>query len=276
MITDFEMIKKFANEIAREYVSQRCPITDSVLSFCEENQLNPEQIRNLVQLINTLIHMLLFETKTDDKIVEFEPLDPDVLIKKIFSETTPEEELPETSDTINVDLFDDLSSTFRNLQQRLGLAKEKTIDLSDVFGPGIAKVKEETGPNSHKRQLMIMKIQKTAEELQMRNKETAFEYTDVLDSLASKFAMMYGPNLEEFEKDALALRGEKAIPILKDLRICLREPTKEYDQTMIKQARVVDGSTDQMQMLDYLIMLHDEYIATKTAAERLENVLAEL
>lgn len=274
-MTDFELIKKFANEIAKEYVEQHTPILDSVLSFCQDNKLNPEQIRNLVQLVNTLIHLLLFETKTDDKIIEFEPLDPDAIIRKIFEEEPSEESVPD-NDTISVDLFDDLSSTFRNLQQRLGLEKEKVIDLSDIFGPGLAKIKEERGPNSYKRQMMLMKIQKTAEELNLRNQEIIFEYTDVMDNLASKFASLYGPKLEEFEKDALALRGEKAIPVLQDLRICLQLPKAIYDKSLVKQARVVDTSQEEMQALDCLIMLHNDYINTKLAVERLENVLAEL
>lgn len=266
---DFELIKKFANDIAREYVTNRTPIENHILNFCQENKLNPEQIRNLVQLINTLIHLFLFENKTDDKIIEFDPLDPDAILRKIFQELPPAVE-DNDSETISVDLFDDLSPLLKSIRNRLGgNTTQKTIDLSDIFGPGFMTVKEENTPTTKQRQVLLMKIQKTAEELKMQYLTAGAQYCEFLDYMATKFAALYGPDIDEFAKEAYAHRGARALSILQDIYHCLKKPFPKFEKT----AAVIDSTKEEMRILDSMIQLEDTYRTTKLAWEKLNEAL---
>lgn len=249
--------KKMAQSVVDSYLSQSIPLEESLAKLSADQGLNPDQIKNLVQLANTMAHLALFDRKKgDDKIVEFPPADPSSVIKRVFSNGEPPEDASTPAETLRSesDLFSDLPDLLDKVKDMI----RKPGDASTSPAPATPG-EDASDVTPAKRQMLIIRIRKVASELENKQHEAAFEYKDELDKLASDFAKLYGPDYDEFEKDALALRGELAVPVLADMRHCLRMPALVLNSELTKSARVVDSASKPMKALDRLIKLNDAY-----------------
>lgn len=259
-LDDFE---KMAREVVNDHFQSKVPLEDRLVKAAQDGGLNPDQIQNLVQLANTLAHLTLFDNKTgDDRIIDFSPVDPSNVLKKIYQGGCPAEvsmssEEPSHDDKVQ-DFFSDLPSL--------------TDKIKEVMAPEMSSEPEESG-NS----ITIVKIRKVAEELENRKAELAYEFKDEFDKLASDFAKLYGPDFDEFEKDAVSCRGASTYPILTELRRCLKIPSTKVasakDALGGKKGRFVDPSTPEMKSLDKLLKLSEEYTTHTTACAALRAKL---
>lgn len=273
--------KKMAQGIVDDYLKRSVPLTDGLSKLSLENALNPEQVKNLVQLTNTMAHLALFDQKNDgDKIIEFDPADPAVVVKKVFINGEPVSSDIEGASSENpIDMFGDLNAVLDKVKSVLGDNSNPVEQEAAAKSP---PPEQETSSEQlqtpevspAKRQMLIIKIRKVASELESKQHQTAYEYKDELDKLAADFAKLYGSDFREFEKDAFALRGELAFPILADLRHCLRMP-KLAEAQFTKTARVVDSKTKEMRSLDRLIKLNDEWQAISQARAWLQESVGE-
>jgi hypothetical protein len=255
---------KMAQKIVSDYLEREIPLDDGLAKVSEEAELGPDQIQNLVHTANTLAHLTLFEKKSGDKMVEFSPADPDIVLKKVYKhgQEMPEssEPCPESASPISQisDFFGDFPDLSKKIQEALGTETAPAVSLEG-----------NDGATPHRKSMMIIKIRKVASELNNRRLTSALEYKEELDKLAAEFAKLYGPNYADFEKDALALRGDAAIPVLTDIRTCLRMPPEvpSFD----KKASVVDDKTPEMQSLDKLIKLSESHQDCEKACEFLRQ-----
>ena len=293
-VIQLEQFNKMAKEAVDAYLTRSVPMAESLAKTADENALNPDQIRNLVQLANTMAHLTLFDQKNDgDKVVEFNPADPDTVIKQVFVNGEPEEmgghggccegcsdysNSPERSS----DLFGDLGGLLEKVKGALkGNSSQSSSPSPTPIGaapeelPSPADMQDPSGNTSPKKQqMLIIKIRKVASELENKQLQTAYEYKEELDKLASDFARLYGPDFGDFEKDAFALRGELATPIIADLRNCLRMPKLTHGM-LSKTARVVDSQTKSMRSLDKLIQFNDKWETFKQARDYLTANIGE-
>lgn len=262
---DFE---KMAREVVDGYLNQSVPLDSGLAKAAMDGGLNPDQIQNLVQLANSIAHLTLFDGKNDgDKIVKFNPADPDEVLKKVYQDDIPEcggddegedavPGAPSMDDTTDFfGDFPDLSKKIRELTGQ-GSAPLSVDDDSEDSAPA-------------RKSVVIIKIRKVAEELKDREIASAFEYQEELDKLASEFAKLYGPSYDDFEKNALAIRGDKAIPVLCDVRSCLRMAPMQT-AVLEKNARVVDADTPLMASLDTLIKLSTTHQESRQAYDYLK------
>ncbi len=245
--------KKMAQDIVTAYLEKDVPLADGLAKTAEGMGLNPDQIQNLVQLANSLAHLTLFENKQGgDKVIDFSAADPEDVLKKVYKEgPVPEQQetcemaSPENSETDFFGDFPDLSK------------------IREAINPGEApgEVSSEPGDGASPQQhtMMIIKIRKVASELKNRELTSAIEYREELDKLATEFAKLYGPDFAEFEKKALAFRGNLAVPVLTDIRSCLRIPGEVEETTSEKIAFVVDTKAKEMLSLDKLIKLAEDH-----------------
>jgi len=254
---DFDRLAKAA---ALEYLDNSIPLEQTLAKISNELGLNPDQIHNLVQLANTLTHLTLFDKADKEKIIEFEPADPDKVLKNVVEcPETPENELPQDS------LLDKIMDMFGELP------KEDVQEKVEKTGPGeVTKTVTKTGPG--RKSMMIIRIRKVAQELESRKHAAAFEYKEQLDDFASEFAKLNGPDLEHFEKEAFALRGDAAIPVINDIRSCLKLPLIT-NISLEKKACVVDTASKEFQAFDQLLKLTDEYNLCKEACDYLQSNL---
>lgn len=258
---DFE---KMAREVVTDYLEHSVPLDSGLAKAAMDGGLNPDQIQNLVQLANTMAHLTLFDKKSDgDKIIEFNPADPEVVLKKIYKGT---DSIPECGEEVSVpemsptDKATDFFGDFPDMSKKIRELVDKTEEPSATI----------EGGSPARKSMVIIKIRKVAEELKDRELASAIEYKEELDKLAAEFAKLYGPSYAEFEKDALALRGTQAIPVLSDVRSCLRMPEI---QTAIfeKTARVVDTDNPLVESLDSLIKLSVKHQESRAAYDYLKE-----
>lgn len=251
--------KKMARDVVAEYLERETPLSDGLAKAAEDMELNPDQIQNLVQLANSLAHLTLFENKNDgDKIVEFKPADPDDVLKRVYKEdSVPESaeseevcEMPSSSSK-EMDFFGDFPDIASKLKSILSGGSESICDPEEE--------KAESSVSPERRSMMVIRIRKVASELKNREMTSALEYQEELDKLASEFAKLYGPDFSDFEKNAVAFRGDTAIPVLADIRSCLRIAGQVNTDSFEKRACVVDTETREMKSLDRLIKLAESH-----------------
>lgn len=263
---DFE---KMAREVVDSYLNQSVPLDSGLAKTAMDEGLNPDQIQNLVQLANSIAHLTLFDGKNDgDKIVKFNPADPDVVLKKVYKDGVPElggecEEEESVSESNPMDAANDFFGDFPDMSKKI-----RELTGSGEATP--ASIDAEGGATPARKSMVIIKIRKVAEELKDRELASAIEYKEELDKLASEFAKLYGPSYDDFEKDALAVRGNQAIPILCDVRSCLRMAPIQT-AVLEKTARVVDSDTALMKSLDTLIKLSTRHQESREAYNYLKQ-----
>lgn len=262
---DFE---KMARAVVDDYLKTSTPMEKTIVKVALDEGLNPDQIKNLVNMSNVMAHMTLFDKKAEDKIVEFEPADPASVLKQIYKTGEVEETVPDAAQPAPdrvADLFGDISELVDKVKAMSGQPEE-----TPPAAPEEIAEEPEGAVAPRKRQMLIIKIRKVAEDLTDKKLQCAYEYKEELDKLATEFAKLYGPNHDEFEKDAMAARGETAMPVLADIRRCLRLSelkTSNFEKT----ARVVDTDTPQMKSLDRLIKLAKQFEDTSSACRYMEK-----
>lgn len=233
---------KIAREIVDRFVKESASLTDGVTKKAEELELNPDQIKNLVHAANTIAHLALMDQKTDgDKYVEFDPVDPDAVLKNVYIKV-----VRVGSNTPIENAMSPVSDFFGDLPGKVTPSEETASTPA-----------EDAGANP-KNSVLIMRIRKVAEELEDQKNSAAVEYKEQLDKLAADFAKLYGPSFEEFEKDAFDIYGDRAMTLLADLRHCLRMPMPE-DKEFTKTARLVDSKTPQMTAFARMIKLAETH-----------------
>lgn len=235
-----EDYEKMARDIVADFISNEVPLADGVAKTAGEQGLNPDQTKNLVQMSNVIAHLKLFDKKSDDKNIEFKPADPDDVMKKIYKpEETTETSKEEEEDSADLSPFPDLMRM-----------------VQECLEPETAEAEPET-PSPRKRQILIIKIRKVAEELKNRTLEAKYRYTEGIDKLAMGFRKLYGPDYDAFEKEGFTLFGGRAVPIFSDLRCVLKKPgAMPIPNT--KTACVVDSETPLMKSFAVAIQDSEE------------------
>lgn len=259
---DFE---KMARAVVDDYLKTSTPMEKTIIKVALDEGLNPDQIKNLVNMSNVMAHMTLFDKKAEDKIVEFEPADPASVLKHIYKSGEVEEVAAPAAPTPDrvADLFGDITELVDKVKAMAGRPEEAESATPE-------EPAEEVDVAPRKKQMLIIKIRKVAEDLTDKKLQCAHEYKEELDKLATEFARLYGPDHTEFEKDAMVTRGETVMPILADVRRCLRLPELR-ENNFEKTARVVDTDTPQMKSLDRLIKLAKQFEDTSAACRYMEK-----
>jgi len=261
---DFE---KLARVVVDEYLANSTPLEQGVVKTALKNELNPDQIKNLVQQANTMAHLTLFDKKADgDKIIDFEPADPSLVLKRIYNDT-PEKiacVMPDSPESAT-DMFGDLPELKDRIHEMIGESDASLLENGgDIIKSAAAPL------SSTKKQSLIINIRKVASALNDSKLQRAWEYKEEMDKLASVFAKLYGPDHDVFEKDALCARGAAAVPILGDIRCCLRMGGSP-DIAHAKLARVVDTNTAEFKSFDRLLKLSQAYNEAGAAYQYVER-----
>ena len=275
--------KKLAQPVAVSYINGNTPLVDGLVKTALEHGLNPDQIQTLVNAVNSMTHLMLFDQKHDDKIIEFEPADVQEVLKKVYKvqdkpegstvECAPDEAgdsaLPGALSRTE-DFFSELPDLMGRLRSSQNAGDtEKSTDISP--DGTVTHVEKSVGPGSH--MLAVTKVKKVAEELDTRKMAAALEYQDTLDELASEFAKLYGPDHAEFEKSAVALYKEAAYPVLNDIRECLKMDRLTSDNIKTASASIVDDTTPELKKVSNMLRLRVEHREYDEAAIMLRRRL---
>ena len=275
--------KKLAQPVAASYINGNTSLVDGLVKTALEHGLNPDQIQTLVNAVNSMTHLMLFDQKHGDKIIEFEPADVQEVLKKVYKvQDKPEEATVECAPDEGGDSAlpealsrtEDFFSELPDLMGRLRSSLESgNTEKSTAVSPDgtVTHVEESKGPGS--RMLAVTKVKKVAEELEMRKMAAALEYQDTQDELASEFAKLYGPDHAEFEKSAVALYKEAAYPVLNDIRECLKMNRLTAGSIKMASADIVDDTTPELKKVSNMLRLRVEHREYDEAAIMLRRRL---
>jgi len=259
---DYETLAK---EAVAKMVGERIPLSKSLVKISDDNGLNPDQIKALVQVANTLAHLDLFDRKNDgDKIVNFDPADPDDVVKSVVSNGCSS-----CGGGSSSNVTDQIKDFFGDLGSSDPTPPPAADALADVGTP-VSSGSSSGDLNPRRTQIMIIKIRKVAEELKYRKLAADVQYREEFDKLATDFSRMYGPEFEEFEKDAIDIHGAAAMPMLTELRQAMRLPEIKL-AVFTKTARLVDTSTPEMRSFARMRSFADEARACTDSLTYLEK-----
>lgn len=204
-----------AKDLAKAHVGTKTPINDLVEKVAREAELTPDAIRTLGRFTNVAVFQEMFSQKAasaePDRMVEFEPGDPETVIQRVVKSAAIQSAAQPTSEKTAIELPDMMQS---------------------VRFPGDETAKEASAPDelprSAPRNLEQMRLRKMAQELEVTAVQTAQRWESGMAKLAAIFkrAPGYGPSFHDFEKDAMAEWGGSVRAELEALRQDLRLPPK--------------------------------------------------
>jgi hypothetical protein len=243
MIMSEKMLEKLAESIVTRFFNEKVALNDGVTETAQSQNLNEEQIKRLVETVNTAAFLKKFNNMADpktmnqDRVVEFETADPNAVISRMLNSAKTEMDSTGAGTPLKSDLQQDLPIT-RADEAPPVFKKEEPTKLSE------ARISKP---------VVIKRLRKTAEFLKEQEWQARNNYTDATQTLLTRFRQ-HDDLFSAFEKDAFYHLGPPAAPHLQLLRQALRKPTADYDYTdMQKYARVVDMSTVEMRLfLDML------------------------
>lgn len=269
-VTD-ELLDKTATLVVDRFFNEKVALTDGVVEAAKQGNYNPEQIKRLVEAVNNMTFLKKFngaEEGAPDRMVEFETADSNAAIQRLLDAAkdvmssmgagTGPSICCDPSHDHNEELGQDLPTSRPDAPPPLS-----PLEGEDISPAGEPKIRGT---------VMIMKLRKTASELQNKIYECRHELTDQFTKIASHFRKQSAEDFCSFEKDALCKWGSEAVPFLGALRQTLRLVPVVYDvNALTKTARIIDSTTPDMKKFSELLKMSDEI---DTASKGLEKATA--
>ena len=250
-----------ADEAVRGFLDGGAPLEDNIVSIATRDQLNPEQIKRIVEMANTSAFLEMFKRKSgDDRMVEFETASPESVIKKFY------EVGPNSVGTTIVSVsgypslgaagsfFDDIAD--ENSSCGCGMKVDPCSCMS--ADPLVAEVKEASWRprvDSVNKQKLAIRLDKAKEVISDKLAAAYYEADDIADRLSSRFKSIYDRDkLAEFEQDGLAHFGPRAVYGFNAVRSRLNKPlyNKMPSEAVVKTAsefHLVDSRQPELALL---------------------------
>ena len=201
-----------AKGLAEAHVISGKSLNDLAEKAAQEDSLTPDEIRTLTRLTNVATFQEKFARKNDgDKIVEFEPGDPEVVIQRIVTAAAAP---PETANIHNDKLAQEIPDLMREV--RFGRKFDEPVTEKVAF--------EETPEKPMRYDMAILCMRKLAEDFEIERLQQGDRWDLTMTKLSTRFksAGRRPPDYVEFMKSAWASFGEDALPELIQLHEDLR------------------------------------------------------
>lgn len=263
---DETALEKRATQVVDRFLRKEASLTDGVVDAAQEENLNPEQLKRLVETVNNMAFLKKFEGAGADRLgaSSFEPASADAALQRILDSAGTEGE-------VAPDLTADNGSNGQN--SGIATADDLVAALPNTRPdqppplPPPDQVNAPPPPLSGMK--VAMRLEKTAAQLRDQRYQAQFRFEELFQKLATAFTRVGAPSFEEFERDALYKWGSAAIPHLGALRAALRKPTATYDpHYATKVARVIDSRTPAMSWFQGLLQEADTLVKTAAAEQK--------
>lgn len=205
-----------AQGLAAAHVHQKIGLSDLVEKTAREHGMNQDEIRTLARMTNVAVFQEMFRSKkaSEDRMVEFETVDPELVIGRITKAAGAGDHGDCGCGCGGAGACDvKVASAFE-----LPDLRKAPLEAEKVAG----EIEEREAP----KQLQIMRLRKLASVLEADAISANYRWDLAVNGLARslKKAAGYGPDFNEFEKDAYATAGMDALPELTAIRQELRMP----------------------------------------------------
>lgn len=196
-----------AEQIAGMFVSSDGKDTINQLStkVATLHNLNPEGIRTLVRLANVSAFDKTFtkraESKSEDRMIEFELGDPEVVINNLYASAKSAAPVEKTAYDRSSDLYGDMPKAPLEKQAAAPVQKkEEGVEYSP--------------------EMMKYAFVQAKERIEMTQKQAVCRWADTMDKAAQLARTVIRSSDKQllFEKDAVAILGEGIVPELTAVR----------------------------------------------------------
>jgi len=266
MVMSEQMLEKFAGAIVERFFSEKVALNDGVTEVAQSENLNDEQVKRLVEAVNTTAFLKKFNNPdpgADGRVVEFETANPDAVINRMLGNAKDEmdQNACPCADEDSRDLSCDLPVT-RSDEAPMEPAKEA------------AYVEPEPRIQKH---AVDKRLRKTAELLKEQEYQARNDFTDTTQQLLDRFRRVGGATFETFEKDAFYQLGPAVAPHLQLLRRSLGKERADYDYAdMRKYGRVVDMNTPEMRLFRSMVKASDAIRDCQSGQEKVGEYLGRI
>ena len=237
---DFESMSFRAAEQFREGTS----LHDSVVKIAKDNQMNPEQIKRLVEASNTTTFLNEFKSKDgNQRMVEFDVANPDKVIDEaLSSSSSASDKAPSISITISVDPNAGLHDTVEDENipmPELEPSSEKAASYSEGFF--LQRTEKTASLDSHTKHRVV-------ESLLTKIADCNYQAEDIADEIALSYRGIYTQEKHaSFETDAFSMYGNEAIPGLQLVRnrlglVKIARQLSPQEAYLLKDRHIVDGT----------------------------------
>lgn len=258
--------EKYAEIAANAYLNDKIPLNDSIVKLAEEKDLNPDQIKRVVEAANVKVFQKHFsdEDREGHKDVDFDVADPKVIISRVYVVKKPYDsmaDVKEENEAINsspLDFFRDLSMD--NFSDR------KQDDVEDL--PQEKKIMD--------RPTLIIRIKTAKANLEKK----AYEISELYCSKATEIAKRYRrPDTEPlaFEglcKEAYEHRGTGLDHVLSSIaHFAKKDFNSLKNQPLVKVASFPSKQYEELLELEKLASEHYRNVkAAELAQEQLNDM----
>lgn len=206
---------KMAEEVVSSLLEGKTPLKESIIKTANVKDLNPEEIKRLVEKSNTFATIQLIKSASDGSL-EFDMASFEDVVKVTHPEGLP--------------VIKEAEAQTSEVPQTMINTATKTPDLSSFFKPYQVKTASEPINTRKifqlKRELEILGREKIAAELAFKKNA---------DALVSEFNNLYSPDFTKFANEAYTLLGDTVKPLLEALASDIRQ-----SKTFTKVAYIID------------------------------------
>lgn len=240
-------------------------LEDGVVEMAKSKSLNPEQIRRLVEMVNTAAFLKMFgDTSGDDRMVDFDVADPRAIIKRFFSEMPS---AGKKSVTITVSGSPD-EEFFSDIADELRGTKRIPEEMPEEESEGAMKA-------AHVVEAKMGKFKKLRIREVLLDKVASANYAaeDLARDIASGFRGIYGKDkLAAFEADAFALYKSSAAAPLKAVREVLGIKESSFEDARKSSTNRLVTSDKTLAKVAEFIEVVGTYTSAKKALTHLERL----
>ena len=230
-----------ADSAVSSFLSDKVPLNTSILKIAQDNDLNPEQIKRVVELANTKTFLKMFKDPgKKEENVEFDVADAGDVTKKFYGKDEAPGHHGGSVSITQVTITKHASSDHYEFESDFPDAMYATrhkFDEPPIEIEKIAELKPDRG-------VLEFRMRKIAENFKDKIYAEELDYQDKLVKVAIELKKDYIHDYATFEKEALRTYGQEITPVLEDLRtaLCWKKPMGDMDKTA--SAFVVNDSPE--------------------------------
>ena len=281
--------EKLAEIAANEHMDNSVSLNDSIVKLAEENELNPEQIKRVVEAANIKVFQKNFadEAREGHKNVDFDVADPKVIIRRIFviKKKPMEDPMMGDIDDGECPMMSFMKATespdMPHVPSPLDFFKDLAMDNFDSKPKvKVTIMKSEPEEKSVDRPTLVIRLKKAKANLEKKAYELSEQYVEKLNEFSRQFKAS-GSDPKEFAslcKEAYDHKGADITPILQSVANASRKdmPTYENHEATYGMCKVAGYPSKNLNQVFELEKLAEEYRKCEKAAQLAEEQLNEM
>ena len=228
--------EELAREAVTGFLDSKVPLEQGIVKIAKREELNPEQIKRVVEMANTRTFLDLFKkTAGDDRMVEFEIADPDKTLEAFYE--GPVEVEPVMGAASESKAHDRNPDSFFDDVADENSASEPDPPNQDDGATKVASWKPRVAAKNL--EYTAVRTARILDSLRDKVAGACYACDEYASSIANEHRGIYSrEKLAQWEQDSLAAFGADAVHCINAVRQRLGKPayTSMPDPALVKQA----------------------------------------